>query len=177
MATKAKQADTIVAHPDWNTAQQMFFQRLRESMPTLMAYLGEEIPVLDNHSDAQLVDETGVLKKVKKTVEKAEKTHVERLKARMGNKKALSGSAYQANYKGTERTILNQGMCKELIQGFEDEGIALTRLLQAIKQGNVKLSSEAFLTDPVDDDDIPESNMTSFYTTTPGNALYVDIKE
>ncbi len=36
-----------------------------------MGYMNDEIPLLDNHSDAAIVDETGLVKQVKKAVEKA----------------------------------------------------------------------------------------------------------
>lgn len=183
MATKADLS--IVAHPDWTGAQRTFFFRLKEALPILMGYLGEEIPVLDNTTDNQLVDEVGVLKQVKKTAEKAEKTHVERLKSRIGDKDSMRGGAYEATYRGSKRIILNQDACKELIQKANDLEINLGRLMAAIESKQISIPNNVFLGEvektiaPEDSEPytvtVPETNDTDFFSTAAGGrSLYVE---
>lgn len=176
MASKA-QNESIVMNPNWTAAQRAYFYRLRDALPILMGYLSSEIPVLDNHSLEQIVDETGVLKQVKKTSEKAEKAHVERLKARMGNLDEKRGETYQAIYRGGSRIILNQEACKAAVAQFDEEGIHINRLLAAIKSGQVDLSNSpnVFLKDPVEEGATPELNYDVFFTTAGGGrSLYVE---
>lgn len=176
MATKADL--TIVAHPDWSAAQRTFFFRLKEALPILMGYLAEEIPVLDNMSDQSLVDEVGVLKQVKKTAEKAEKAHVERLKARIGSLDGMRGGAFEATYRGSERVILKQDACKELISKADDMEIHIGRLFAAIESKQISIPSNVFLQEeehPETNVTIMESNHADFYTTAAGGrSLYVD---
>ena len=172
MATKAE--NKIVAHPDWSAAQNKLFAYFRDALPIVMSYLGSEIPVLDNTSDETLIDEVGLLKQLKKPVEKAEKAHVERLKARLGDKDKADGTAFKAEYRGSSRTILKQEACKELIDQCDEEGIHLLRLIAAIKAGDVAVPPEVLLIDPSDDAPA-ESNRADFYTTSAGGrSLYVD---
>lgn len=176
MASKVRD-DTILANPSWNKAQNRFFGKLRDALPVVMGYMNDEIPLLDNHSDAAIVDETGLVKQVKKAVEKAEKAHVERLKARLGDKDGLKGDSYEATYRGGGRIILNQEKCKEVIAAFDAEGVSITRLLAALQSGQVSLTagaSNVLLNDP--DDDMPaESNRDVFFTSAAGGrSLYVE---
>lgn len=171
MATKAEL--TIVAHPDWTSAQRTFFFRLKESLPILMSYLTSEIPVLDNLSDKALVDEVGVVKQIKKTAEKCEKAHVERLKARLGEKDELMGDAYHAQYRGGERIILNQEACREFIEKANEMEIHLGRLLAAIESKQVQVPNNVFLNQ--DDPQAPEFNNPDFFTSAKGGrSLYVE---
>jgi hypothetical protein len=80
MATKP---EVIGMNPSWTTAQKIGFNRIKDALPVALGYLSDEMPILDNHTDKMLVDEVGSLKQAKKIIEKAEKAHVERLKARM----------------------------------------------------------------------------------------------
>lgn len=183
MATKADM--TITAHPDWTNAQKTFFFKLKEALPIVMGYLADEMPVLDNTADYKIVDEVGVLKQIKKPVEAAEKTHVERLKARMGDKDNLRGSTYIAEFRGSKRVILNQEKCKELVAEFDEAEIHIGRLLAAIKSGQIQVPENVVLgeirTEVVPDDGgepytvvIPETNHTDYFTTSAGGrALYV----
>lgn len=172
---------TIVANPNWNAKQNTAFERLDAALPVAISYLSGEIPVLDNHTDEMLVDEVGDLKKVKKVFETAEKAHVERLKARMGDRDVLLGDIYEAKYRGSKRTILNQGLCKEVIAAFDEEGIHIQRLLAAIQSGQIKVPENVVLkpfTNATDTEEaIPgESNFEVFHTTSDGGrALYVEV--
>ena len=173
-ANNASNLGSIVEHPSWNVAQRNYFRTLQDALPVVMGYLETEIPVLTNHTDNMLVDETGVLKKVKKVVEKAEKAHVERLKARMGNKKTLRGSVYEAAYRGAERTILNQGECKALIELAEENQLNLKKLVGMVVNQEIQVPNDVWLQDDGDTEGSCESNRDTFFTTSPGNALYVE---
>jgi hypothetical protein len=177
MATKP---EVIGMNPSWTTAQKIGFNRIKDALPVALGYLSDEMPILDNHTDKMLVDEVGSLKQAKKILEKAEKAHVERLKARMGGADSLKGDAYEATYRGGGRVILNQEACKELIQEATDEGIHLKRLLAAIKAGQIELPQNVLLKDmqPATETEaaIPqETNGPDFFTTAAGGrALYVE---
>lgn len=178
MASKA--LDSIVANPNWKAPQRTFFHRLRDALPVLMGYLEEEIPVMDNHTIQQVVDETGLLKQVKKTAEKAEKAHVERLKARMGDRDSQRGEAFEAVYRGSSRVILNQEKCKEVVAMLDEEGVHLGRLISALKSGQLACPDNVLLQDetgsPGQPDFVPaETNRDTFYTTAAGGrSLYVE---
>lgn len=162
-------------HPSYSKGQYQAYMKAQEALPIALSYLAEEIPVLDNHTDAQLVDEVGVLKQAKKTFEKAEKAHVERLKARMGDRDDLTGGLYKAQYRGTKRVILNQEACKALVEQFDEEGIHLGRLLNAIKSGQLQVPQNCFLVDPAEEGVAPELNHDDFFTTAAGGrSLYVE---
>jgi hypothetical protein len=191
MATKP---EVIGMNPSWTTAQKIGFNRIKDALPVALGYLSDEMPILDNHTDKMLVDEVGSLKQAKKILEKAEKAHVERLKARMAGIKlplkegeeqkygadSLKGDAYEATYRGGGRVILNQEACKELIQEATDEGIHLKRLMAAIKAGQIELPQNVLLKDmqPATGTEaaIPqETNGPDFFTTAAGGrALYVE---
>ena len=172
MPTKAE--NSIVAHPDWSQAQLKLFGYFREALPLVMSYLGSEIPVLDNTSDEALIDEVGLLKQLKKPVEKAEKTHVERLKARLGDKDSMDGTAFKAEFRGSSRVILKQEACKAFIETCDEEGIHIGRLMEALKKGEITIPPEVLLDDPSDDAPA-ESNREDFFTTAAGGrSLYVD---
>lgn len=173
----ASKPNAIVENPGWSLAQRTFFQRLQNGLPVLMGYLGEEIPVLDNHSNQQIVDETGLLKQIKKTTEKAEKAHVERLKSRIGDQDSMRGSSFKATYRGSSRVILKQEAAKELVDLCDSEGIHIGRLMAAIKSGRIDLSmaEDVFLKDEADPNDPGESNRDDFFTTAAGGrSLYVE---
>lgn len=176
MASRAGKVNTsIAAHPDWGVAQNTLFARIAAAVPIALGYAGNEIPVLDNHTNEQLVDETGALKQAKKIFDKAEKTHVERLKARIGHLDNCTGDAYVASFRGGSRVILNQEKCKEFIEECNQEGIHIGRLLEALKSGQLDLPTECILRDPVGEDEAGESNNVDFYTTSAGGrALYVE---
>lgn len=177
---------SVIPNPAWSLAQNAGWDRVQEALPIALGYLGEDIPVLDNHSDKQLVDEVGVLKQAKKIVEKAEKAHVERLKFRLGSADGLKGDVYEATYRGGGRVILNQEACKEIVAAYEEEGVHLKRLLAAIKSGQVTLPENVILGykketidlgdgTPPTEVQVPESNNTDFFTTAAGGrSLYVE---
>jgi hypothetical protein len=191
MATKLP---SITAKPDWNKAQMTAFERLDSALPVAMSYLSGEIPVMDNHTDEMLVDEVGDLKKAKKLLETAEKAHVELLKVRMNSKERppaededgpqygvdnLRGDIYEAKYRGSKRTILNQGLCKDTIEAFDEEGIHIQRLLAAIKAGQIQVPENVVLKPEAPNPDggvIPgETNFRVFHTTADGGrSLYVE---
>lgn len=176
----SKQPESIVANPNWTTAQRTFFHRLREALPVMMGYLGSEIPVLDNHTLEAVIDETGVLKQVKKVAETAEKAHVERLKTRLNDKDARGGT-YAATWSGGSRVILKQDACKEFINKADAIDVHLGRLLAAIESGQVQLPNNVFLKEATEgefasevDPVPPETNHTDFFTTAAGGrSLYV----
>ena len=177
MASKSAN-ESIPMNPNWSVSQRAFFYRIRDALPILMGYLGTEIPVLDNHSNAQIVDETGVLKAVKKTAESAEKAHVERLKVKMGDADTMRGETYEAQYRGGGRVILNQGACKDLIEKADNLEVHLGRLLAAIESKQVTIPNNVFLRDEETSDDglviPPESNHPDFFTSAAGGrSLYV----
>ncbi len=130
----ASKVESILMNPSWNMAQQTFFKRLRDALPVFVSYLESEIPVLDNTTTEQLVDEVGLIKQVKKHCEKVEKTHAERLKARLGGEDTR-GSAFQATFRGGTRVILDQGACKALISTCDAVGFDLGKLLKALENG------------------------------------------
>lgn len=156
-------------NPSWTAAMKRAYHRVQEALPIALGYLADEIPVLDNHSDKQLVDEVGLLKQAKKTIEKAEKAHVERLKARLGNQDSLTGENYKATYRGSKRVILNQGACKEVMAAFDAEEINIRKLLELVKASELLLPKEVYF------EGMSLSN-TDFYHTTSdgGRSLYVD---
>ena len=177
----ASRQPSITQNPNWGKAQVALFERLDAALPVVMAYMSDEIPILDNHTDAMIVDEVGDLKKVKKAVENAEKAHVERLKVRMGTKDSLKGDLYEAKFRGGGRRILNQGACKEFITQADNLNIHLGRLLAAIESGqievpeNVGLKPEKPGTSAEDPFVSGETNEDEFFTSAAGGrALYVE---
>lgn len=159
----------IIANPSWTRAQAIAFARIGDAIPYVISYSADEIPVLDNHSLEQLIDETGALKAAKKLVETAEKAHVERLKARLGAKDSHKGDKYEANYRGTKRTILNQGLCKEILEAYDAEGIDIRALLDEIKAGRIDITAECATS-------AENSNSQHFHTTSDGGrSLYVTL--
>jgi hypothetical protein len=184
MASKVAKLATIVENPGWNKKQKKIFGILEAALPTVMSYASGEIPVLDNHSDAQIVDELGPVKALKKAVEAAEKPHGERLKARMNGKKELVGEEYQAEIRTSTRTAINQGEVKAFIDKCDNLQIDIMKLLGAIANKQVTIPNEVFLEVPseevlaagaVEEDDgtVMESNGKYFYSSTSVEALYV----
>jgi hypothetical protein len=172
----SKKLQSYTANPSWTEPQIKKWDQVQLALPIALGYVGD-IPVLDNHSDADLIDEVGVLKQAKKCIEVAEKAHVERLKARMGNQDKLFGSSYVATYRGGSRIILNQEKCKEVITAFDEEGIHLERLLAALKSGQIQVPDNIKLlpTKPDPTLDGAELNYDTFFTTAGGGrSLYVE---
>lgn len=160
---------SLIPNPSWTRAQTIAFGRIVDAIPYVVAYSADEIPVLDNHSLEQLIDETGALKAAKKLVETAEKAHVERLKARLGDKDGHKGDKYEANYRGSKRTILNQGLCKEILEAYDAEGIDIRALLDEIKAGRIDITAECATS-------AENSNSQHFHTTSDGGrSLYVTL--
>jgi hypothetical protein len=145
--TMAAKTQTYQENPDWTEAQRKVFHRVNRALPIALGYLSNEIPVLDNHTDAMLVDEVGGLKQALKPFKKAEAAHVERLKARIGDKDGMDGVEFKAEYRGSKRVILNQERCKETMTKWDDEGIDLDKLLAAIIERKVALPNEVFIAD------------------------------
>jgi hypothetical protein len=174
----ASKQPTFTAHPDWSEAQLKAWKRVQIALPIALGYVGSEIPVLDNHTNVMLVDEVGVLKKAKKCLETAEKAHVERLKARMGDADEMGGTEYIATFRGSKRVILKQDACKEAVQKFDDVGVHIGRLLAAIESGQIQIPENVQLQADATREDWPngfETNDSDFYTTSAGGrSLYVE---
>lgn len=172
----ASKLNSIVENPSWNKRQKKVFTQLQEALPTVMSYASGEIPVLDNHSDAQIVDELGPVKALKKSIETAEKAHAERLKARMDGKKKLDGEDYYAEIRTSERTAINQGLVKEFIDKCDGLQVDIIALLDAIAKKEVAIPNVAFLKvleDDSEDGETMESNGRHFYSTSQVPALYI----
>lgn len=169
----ASKPAAYTANPSWNKAQKDRFELIQKAIPIALSYMGSEIPVLDNHTDAMLVDEVGLLKQALKPFKDSEAAHVERLKARMGAAQEMRGDEYYAQYTGGARTILNQQACKDIIAKFEEEGIHIGRLLAAILSKQITVPNNVFLQES-DKPEVPdESNDDDFYVKSGGAALYV----
>lgn len=166
MATKVP---TYAENPSWTEAQKKVFHRVNRALPIALGYVGNEIPVLDNHTDKMLVDEVGLLKQGLKPFKKGEAAHVERLKARIGDADSMDGDEYQAVYRGSKRVILNQEKCKETMTKWDDEGIDLDKLLAAIIERKVALPNEVFI-----GDGDPLNHDKHHTTASGGRSLYVE---
>lgn len=163
MASKAQTARSIVEHPGWNKAQRGYFQDLENGLPIVMSYLSGDIPELSNHTDQQLVDETGVLKTLKKGVEKAEKAHVERLKARLDGTPKLRGEEYEASIRNQERYALHQETVKNFIGKADSLEVDLMALLDLIAKKEIALPNSVFLQEV---DGVTLSNESHFFAST-----------
>lgn len=165
---------TYTVHPNWSARQQMMFHIIQDALPIALAYEAEEIPIMDNHTTEALIDETGLLKSAKKVIEKAEKAHVERLKMRLGDASKKDGYRYKAEYRGSIRTILNQGLCKEMAAAWDEEGIHIGRTLEAIKNGEIVVPDSCILKLTGGENPIDETNTAELHITSDGGrALYV----
>ena len=165
MAIKLK---SITENPGWNKRQKKVFATLEEALPTVMSYASGEIPVLDNHSDAQIVDELGPVKALKKAVETAEKAHSDRLKVRMAGKKKLDGEDYYAEIRASERVAINQQAVKDFIEKCDGLEIDVMRLIDVVAKKELVVPNEVFLKVIMD-----ESNGKYFYGSTEVQALYI----
>jgi hypothetical protein len=122
-------------HPDWSEAQKAKFKVVQEALDIAIPYHGQEIPRLDNNSREQVCDQLGVVKQAAKVLEKAENTLKERFKPLLGDDTELRTSRYEATLKGSVRTALNQGLCKELLAAADGAGLDLNKLMVALGEG------------------------------------------
>lgn len=155
-------------NPSWTEPQKKIHSQIFEGADIVIPYFGDEIPRLDNHTDEQLCDMVGVVKKGKKAFENVEKILVQRFKARLGQRRELRGHKYEATIRGDGggRTILNQSKCKELLEKADELGVDLLGYLEAVEQDIVAIDT------PLGEDS--PTNMEAFHTSSGGDALYVE---
>lgn len=155
-------------NPSWTQPQKDKFSAIMQATEIAIPYFGPEIPSLDNHTTEQICDDLGVVKVAKKALEQVEKTLSERFKPRMGALLELRGTKYTAVKRLSERTALDQGKVKELLEQADNVGLDLNALLQQLKEGQYVVPDG--LAQAKDED----SNMYTFFSTTDVSALYVE---
>jgi hypothetical protein len=153
-------------HPDWSEAQKKKHKVVLEALDIAIPYHGQEIPRLDNNSREQVCDQLGVVKEAAKVLEKAENTLKERFKPLMGSDTELRTSRYEATLKGSVRTALDQGLCKELLSAADGAGLDLAKLMHRLNDDNFVVPDGCSLADEA-------SNEQTFFGDTDVKTLKV----
>ena len=99
------------------TKQEEITEVMRRSADTLINYAAKEVPALGNLTPEGLLDELGWINELKKHVEKVEKILKERLKSQTA-KKQLAGDVFKMDITASERTALDQGAAKALLESL-----------------------------------------------------------
>jgi hypothetical protein len=163
------------ANPSWTEPQKKVHGQIAQAIDIVIPYFGPEIPVLDNHTDEMLCDELGVVKAAGKAFELAENALKERFKARLGQRKLLRATKYEATVRDSTRTALNQGKVKSFLERADEHNIDIQVLLDYVISKQVQVPNDVFFPEPKEgEEEEQKTNISNFFSSTPVASLFVE---